>query len=76
VNPSGKETLCSVDDSSHLNCIFSFKANTAFPCKKPNKIKIPGLAEEKFLLLYFSLIEFFQLKSIATATWKYLGHRF
>lgn len=28
-----------IDNSSHLNCIFSFKANTAFPCNKPNKIK-------------------------------------
>lgn len=39
-NPSAAQRLSFlIDNSSHLNDIFSFKANTAFPCNKPNKIK-------------------------------------
>lgn len=39
-NPSAAQKLSFlIDNSSHLNDIFSFKANTAFPCNKPNKIK-------------------------------------
>lgn len=34
-----RDFLFLIDNSSHLDDIFSFKANTAFPCNKPNKIK-------------------------------------
>lgn len=68
-----------VHSGSHLNCIFSYKANAAFPCNKPNKIKYQEeicwrkTTTKIFVIVYFSLVKLSPLKSIATATSQVAG---
>lgn len=51
------ETFFSIDNSSHLNCILSFKANTAFPCNKPNKIKYQEETWRKTTIFFLFLFQ-------------------
>lgn len=71
-NPSAAQTFFFlIDNSSHLKDIFSFKANTAFPCNKPNKIARGDLLKKNnkkiVEIVYFSLVKLSQLKRIAIA---------